>query len=72
MVTKRRLRFFRARRRESMDDKRSTHPRYKVGAEEVGLVESPRDRVARVQETREGVRPERAILDPSFLSTATG
>jgi len=55
-----------------MDDKRLTRPRYKVGTEEVGLVEPPRDRVAGVQETREGVRPKRAILDPSFLSTATG
>ena len=53
-----------------MDDKRLTRPRYKVGKEEVGLVEPPRDRVARVQETGEGVCPERVVLDSSLLSTA--
>lgn len=55
-----------------MDDNRLTRPRYEVEAEEVGLVEPPRDRVVRVQETRKGVCPERAILDPSLLLTAAG
>jgi len=55
-----------------MDGKRFAPSRYKVEAEEVGLDEPPGDRAAGVQETREGARPMRAILDSGLLPTAAG
>ena len=55
-----------------MDCKRLARSGREVGAEEIGLDKPSGYRTARVQEAREGVCPERVILDPSLLYTGAG